>query len=270
MQDAEIQKLCERGQQELMRTDYLAAVDTFITAEQAAWNLKAFDTLSRLYLPLQEARRQVRQRCGEGAVRLRPSIASSQQGIDPLQLVSDCTHGQLLVAGWGSIAPAVSVRQLANDKQLYVETFLGAVYPARERESVAASGSTGVSPVPSDPRYRQDAVTVVVVPLKESKLPSTVEVQTVDQLRGKLPFGSLVLSTDELPLDIARGTAESYAIVMSLWERLHRPFLEAGDRETDPIKKMEAYRLTLRVDPACELAHQQLADAARELARGAS
>jgi hypothetical protein len=55
---------------------------------------------------------------------------------------------------------------------------------------------------------------------------------------------------------------------MNLWERLHTPFLNDAANEPDPIRRMEAYRLTLRVDPACELAHQFLADIARKLARG--
>jgi hypothetical protein len=54
---------------------------------------------------------------------------------------------------------------------------------------------------------------------------------------------------------------------MSLWEQLHTPFLQAAEQVIDPIEKMQAYRHTLKVDPACELAHQHLADIARRLAR---
>jgi NCAIR mutase (PurE)-related protein len=44
-------------------------------------------------------------------------------------VVENFPHGQLLVAGWQSIEPAVQVRRLAAEHGLYVETFLGAVYP---------------------------------------------------------------------------------------------------------------------------------------------
>jgi len=54
---------------------------------------------------------------------------------------------------------------------------------------------------------------------------------------------------------------------MALWERLHTPFLQAAEKEPDPLRRMEAYRFTLRVDPACELAHQFLAEIARGRAR---
>jgi hypothetical protein len=50
---------------------------------------------------------------------------------------------------------------------------------------------------------------------------------------------------------------------MSLWERLHAPFLASADAEVDPMRKIEAYRRAIQVDYACELAHQKLADVAR-------
>jgi len=54
---------------------------------------------------------------------------------------------------------------------------------------------------------------------------------------------------------------------MALWERLHAPFLAAADMQVDPIRKIESYRRTIRVDYACELAHQQASSAARDCKR---
>jgi hypothetical protein len=245
MQDSEIQNLCERGQRELIETDYLKAVDTLVIAEQAAWELRAFDTLSRLYLPLQEARRQVRQRCGEGAVRLRAFTTSPEQSLAASELLGDCPHGQLLIAGWGTASPAIEFRQLAHERRLYAETFLGAACPL------------------ADGKFA-----VVIVPLADSQLPyDNTAMRSLDELRRLMPRHSLLIPPEELPPDFPHGTAESYAIVMGLWERLHLPFLREADEEPEPIKKMQAYRRTLRVDPACELAHQHLADVARELGR---
>jgi hypothetical protein len=56
---------------------------------------------------------------------------------------------------------------------------------------------------------------------------------------------------------------------MGLWERLHLPFLAAADMQADPVQRIEHYRRTIRVDYACELAHQKLSDVARELGRAA-
>jgi hypothetical protein len=53
-----------------MEMDYLAAEATLVSAEAIAWERRDFDTLARLYMPLQESRRQRRQNCGEGIVRL--------------------------------------------------------------------------------------------------------------------------------------------------------------------------------------------------------
>jgi hypothetical protein len=54
---------------------------------------------------------------------------------------------------------------------------------------------------------------------------------------------------------------------MAMWEQLHAPYLAAADAEGDLLRKMEAYRKTIRVDDACELAHQNLATTAREADR---
>jgi hypothetical protein len=54
---------------------------------------------------------------------------------------------------------------------------------------------------------------------------------------------------------------------MSMWERLHAPFLAQADMTHDPEQKIEAYRRTIAVDYACELAHQRLADVARALGK---
>ena len=60
---------------------------------------------------------------------------------------------------------------------------------------------------------------------------------------------------------------ETYSEVMTMWEKLHSPFLAQADATAEPQRRIEAYRQTIRVDYACELAHQKLADAARFLGR---
>jgi hypothetical protein len=235
--DRALQELCERGQAELMRTEYLPAAVTLGEAEARAWATGDFDTLSRLYLPLQEAHRQIRQRCGEGAVRMR---CFNQNARD---ILASTDRGLLLVAGSANIGPAVELRRLATERSLYVQTFLGALYPTSDAGQV-----------------------VVIVPQVDGRLPS-LEDQSVAELKSALPPHSLVVAESELPMDVPKGTAESFAAVMDLWERLHQPFLLDAAHEPDPIRRMQKYRDTLKVDPACELAHQFLADIARNLAR---
>ena len=238
-----LQALCETGQRQLMEMQYLAAESSLSRAEIIAWERRDFDTLARLYLPLQEARRQRRQRCGEGTVSLDLLATGPHDSPDPERLLADSPSGQWLLAGWGSIAPALRLRQLQADKQIYVDTFLAAVYPMADSRRV-----------------------VVIVPTAEVALPLP-RGQSIDVLLADLPLHCITLHEDELPKGTRAGTFETYGEVMAIWERLHRPFLAAADMQVDPIRKIEHYRRTIQVDYACELAHQRLAEVAKGLAR---
>jgi hypothetical protein len=241
--EPELQSLCDLGQQRLMRMEYLAAETTLAGAEQRAWDSRDFDTLARLYMPLQETRRQRRQRCGEGIVRMDLIAVGPGDQLDGGKIAAEFPHGQLLIAGWGSIEPALRMREIQQERGLYVESYLAAAYPI-------TGGSRAVA----------------IVPLADVALPPASG-GPIDALLPLLPPHSIVLHEDELPKGAQRGTAETYASTMALWERLHAPFLAAADMQANPVQKIQHYRHTIRVDYACELAHQKLAAVARELAR---
>lgn len=227
-----------------METDYLGSIATLSQAEQIAIADHDFDTLSRLYFPLQEARRQKRQRCGEGIVRLdfiSNGVADRSVGADAV--LASHPHGQLLVAGWGSIEPALAVRRMAAERSLYVETFLAAAYPIVGGERA-----------------------VVIVPLPESRLPDVSE-RSIDALLKLVPPHSIVMNASSLPRGDRRGTTATYAETMAMWEQLHAPYLAAADAEGDLLRRMDGYRKTIRVDDACERAHQNLAITARDVDR---
>ncbi|HEX8523638.1 MAG TPA: hypothetical protein VF669_15390 [Tepidisphaeraceae bacterium] len=238
----DLQALCDLGQQQLMQTDYLSAEATLEEAERQAWGLQDFDTLSRVLMPLQETRRQRRQRCGEGEVCLDLLAQGPEDHLDGHRVIENYPHGQLLVAGWGSIEPAMKVRALAREHGMYVEAFLGAVY---------AMG---------------DARVVVIVPNEEVALPD-VKPRSVDDLVRRLPPHSLILGENELPKGSRKGSPQTFAEVMAMWERLHAPFLAAADMQVDLVQKIEGYRRTIRVDYACELAHQKASGVAKEILR---
>jgi hypothetical protein len=109
-----------------MEMQYLQAEHVLGDAEASAWGARDWDSLSRLYLPLQEARRQRRQRCGEGTVWLDLIARSPSDILDPEQIVEQAPHGQLLIAGWETAAPAATARQLAEQRGLYLDVFLAA------------------------------------------------------------------------------------------------------------------------------------------------
>ncbi len=218
--------------------NYLEAEAILADAERRAWDARDWDSLSRLYMPLQEARRQRRQRCGEGIVRLDLIATGPADKIDPAQMVTAYPQGQLLVGGWGTIEPAVRVRQLALQKNLYLETFLAAVYPGEAGRWIA------------------------IIPLPDATLPDPAP-RSLENLRTLLPPHTLLFNENDLPPGVQQGTYKTYGQVMALWERLHAPFLAAADSQPDPIKRMQGYRDTILIDYACELAHQKLSDVAR-------
>lgn len=234
-----LQNQCELGQRQLMAMDYLTAEATLADAAERAWAERDFDTLSRVCLPLQEARRQRRQRAGEGIVCLDLLAKGIDDQPDARRVIEEIPHGQLLIAGWGNVKPAVELRRLQAERKLFVETFLAAVYP---------NGA------------------VVIAPFSDAVLPPAVP-QPLDDFSASLPPHCVVLWKSDLPRGRHSPTANSYGQVMDLWERLHAPFLAAADAETDPILKIQAYRRTIEVDYACELAHQRMAETAQKLAR---
>ena len=224
----ELQALCESGQRELMATNYWAAEKILARAEQIAFDQREFETLSRLYMPLQEARRQRRQRCGEGMVHLGLIAKSASDRLSAEQIIEQYPFGQLLIAGWETIEPAVRFRRLAAERNLYVDTFLASVVASR------------------------DGLMIAIVP-EELHLPD-------------LPVHTVMFKLDELPAAPRKGTYETYSSIMQIWESLHTPFLQMADAMKDPIEKIQAYRRTIRIDYACELAHQKLAAVAAKLA----
>jgi hypothetical protein len=238
----ELQERCERGQERLMATEYLEAEAILASAETDAWAARDFDTLARLYMPLQEARRQRRQRAGEGVVCLDLLSEGPDDRVEARHIIENYPHGQLLVAGYQTIEPAIEVRRLQKQHKLYVDTFLAAVFPIGAGRVVA------------------------IVPTEDVALPQA-PAASIDALIRQLPPHSIVLGEDELPKGIRAGNTQTFGEVMALWERLHTPFLAAADMQVDPIQRMEGYRKTTRVDYACELAHQKLSDIAKQLSR---
>lgn len=226
-----------------METDYLAAERTLAEAEQIAWDNQWWETLARLYMPLQESRRQIRQRCGEGIVRLDLWPKNQTQSDPADETLKKYPHGQLLLAGPATIQPAIDFRRIAAAQSCYVETFLAATYSVHGQRAI------------------------VIVGLEDTPMPPDEPFPTPAHLQSRLPAHSLLLGEAELPAGAHPGNATTYATVMSLWERLHRPYMDLADAESDPLRQMAAYRQAIRVDRACELAHQKLADVAKRMDR---
>ncbi|MBC7785443.1 MAG: hypothetical protein H7144_16540 [Burkholderiales bacterium] len=237
-----VQELCAHGQDHLLATRYLEAEAVLVRAERLAMDARDWDALSRLYMPLQESRRQIRQRAAEGTIRLDLLSRSADDLLNLDHLIAEYPHGQILVAGFGSIEPALRLRAIAMEQKRYLDVFLAATY-------IIAG-----SPI------------VAVVPDARITLPAPGE-YGADELSRRLPAHSVLIPETDLPKGATPGTPQTFARTMALWERLHLPFLAAADNTTDLERRVAGYRATIAVDYACELAHQKLSQTARALAR---
>lgn len=233
-----IQSLCEHGQRALLATEYPAAERFLAAAESLAWRAKDYDALARLYMPLQEARRQRRQQSSDGPFVTR-MLADTAEALD---LAGNSKRGQFIIAGRASVVPAVLLRAAAAQRGLVFDVPLAAAYRADGQPFV------------------------LLVPTPATVLPFDIE-YTVDALMRAIPVGAVLTPADALPPDTRQGDAATFGYVMSLWEQLHAPLLAAADALPDGDAKIDAYRKTIRVDYACEFAHQRLSETARRLSR---
>ena len=110
---SDLQARCEAGQELLMGMRYLEAEATLAAAEVDAWAARDFDTLARLYMPLQEARRQRRQRCGEGVVRLDVLAMGPEHALEPERIVT-LDVGYLLQPDFGELEAVAFLNRVDN------------------------------------------------------------------------------------------------------------------------------------------------------------
>lgn len=240
----ELQELCGQGQDLLERQKYIEAEQALMLAEREALRLRDWDTFSRLYMPLQETRRQRRQRTVDGGV-IRLDLVSQGPAdvIEGRHVLDNYPHGQLLVAGWGSIVPAIQVRKLRGRFKLYVDVFLAAKFP------LIGGGHA-----------------VVIFPHENVTVPD-LSPRRLGDFGKVMPAHSLVLREEELPAGTYPPGDELQKTIEAWRKRLYWPFLLDARDTGDARKRVDAYRKVLRVDYACELAHQELAATAHELAR---
>lgn len=237
---ADLQSLCERGSERLVATDYVGAERLLAEAEAMALEAGDFDTLSRLYYPLQEARRQIRGKCVEAGVHL---VIEGRVPLEAEELARSLPEGSLLVAGAGSTAAGESLRRIYRERGSYAEVILGVTV-----------------------RAGPDGTVTFATPLPAS-VPAGIPAAPEDVAR-RLPAHSVFVGMTSGDAEIA-PVARTATGMMSLWEQLHLPFLAAADAMPTSELKLRAYRRAIEVDYACELAHQNAATVARELARPA-
>lgn len=238
-----LQELCESGQQLLVAQQFVEAEQMLLRAECDAMRHRDWDTLSRLYMPLQEARRQRRQRALEGLFCFDLVSDGPEDHIEGRHVLENYPHGVLLVAGWGTLEPALQTRKLQGRFRLYVDVLLGAKYP------LIGGGNA-----------------IVVVPHEHAILPAVCP-RRWNELPGVMPAHSLIFREEELPKGPRHKTPELISKVQGWWESMHWPFVLDARDTRDLRKRLSAYRRAIEVDYGCELAHQELSDTVKQLAR---
>jgi hypothetical protein len=108
---------------------------------------------------------------------------------------------------------------------------------------------------------------LLIVPTPDVALPSPDRVSSLDSLLRQAPVHSVMLPLDSIPPNQTRGDTNTFGYLMGVWETLHAPFLALADNAVDPKQKLIGYRQTIRIDYACEFAHQRFSQTARELSR---
>ena len=128
-------------------------------------------------MPLQEARRQRRQRTSEGesVICLDLLAQGPSDLIEGEHVIENFPQGQLLVAGWGTLEPALQVRKLQGRFGLYIDVFLAAKYP------LIGGGHA-----------------VVIVPHEHVVLPD-LSPRRLDEMPSMMPPHSIILREEDIP-----------------------------------------------------------------------
>lgn len=239
----DLQELCARGQDLLERRSYVEAELLLERARRDAMQQQDWDTLARLLMPLQEARRQRRQLTLQGVFCLDLVAQGPSDQIEGRHVIENYPHGTLLVAGWGTLEAGLQTRRLQARFRILVDVLLGAVYP------LIGGGHA-----------------VVVVPHENVVLPE-IRPRRLKEMASVMPHDSMIMREEDLPTGLMASSPQRIELIEGWWERLHGPFLRRARATEDPQRRVEAYSNVLRVDYACEFAHQELSDTARELAR---
>jgi hypothetical protein len=227
----------ESGQRHLVAGRYVAARSDLQAAEAIAWREKDFRSLARLYLPLLEARRQIRYNAAEGAVVICPPGLSQTAEQRALRNFLRADSGTILLGCAAGCGPAGACR-LAESVQYasrrtgrWLEALLLIDHGGEVRLSTQADPTFAAGlPVEwtSDPKRMIGASTDghLIVPL-----PPAGTYRAGDPLHA-VARESLIVAWEALALK---------------WQ--HRHPLRKNAQPWDEIAWL---RRALRIDPACE------------------
>ena len=238
-----LERLWNAGQQHLVMGRYMAACRELQAAEAMAWRRRDALSLARLWLPLLEARRQVRQNATDGLI----LIAPPHKGRIAHQVLERFTRapaGTLLLAGQdaGKIAGSVT----------YAAYRSGA---CREALLLLEHGSRLRLCSPADPHLAA-GLEVRITRATDDMIDPGVPADVVVPLPPPGAYG---------PGDPLHAVACESIVVA--WEALALKWQARHPAHAAPWEEMAWLRLALRIDPAAEPVAMRLMALADVVAR---
>ncbi len=234
-----LHRLWNLGQQHLAAGRYVPARRALESAETIAWRQRDTESLARLYLPLLEARRQIRYNAAEGfLVIIHPGTPLAMQQKQFREFLASPAGTILLPCAAGARSPRYHAAC----------TFAGSVQYESRRTGrwlealllLTHKNQTRLAPL-ADPTFA--AGLPITTTTDPSKIigPSTDEHLTVPlPPPGRYTSGSLHALLRESLLIAPEALALK-------WQHRHPP-----GHTTDPWEELAWLRLALRIDPACE------------------
>ena len=255
-----MERLWDLGQQHLAAGRYVAARDELERAEGMAWRQQNAGALARIYLPLLEARRQIRQNAADGVLVITPGQEGNSRRM--MEGFREETAGTLICGGAGAEKGPGAVPYAARQRQSCLEALV-LVEHRGERRLASMTDPTFAGGLPvavtSDPKELVDPVGVL-----EFKSPKGKRRDAASTV-NKVPLPGAGRYAPGHPLhDLARESLlVAWEALALKWQARHpvRVTVDAGWEE------LAWLRLALRVDPACEPIMMRIISLAENLQR---
>jgi hypothetical protein len=251
MSDGFLFRMWDHGQQHLAAGRYVAARSELETAEAIAWRDRDAQSLARLYLPLLEARRQIRYHAVEGNIFICPPGTSSSRENQLLSRFLTQGDGTILLACSAQGAVERATCRLAGSVQ-YASRRTGRWLEAL---LLITQGNQTRITSQADPTFAAG------LPVSWTSDPSAAVGSSTDpHLSIPLPApGSYPGNSTGLPAVARESLLIAWEALALRWQSRHPPphslqQAHAKDKFAPDLAwtEMAWLRLALRIDPACE------------------
>jgi hypothetical protein len=235
-----VERMWEAGQQHLAALRYGPAVRALEAAEGAAWRKKNGPELARLYLPLLEARRQIRYQAAEGTVLIcPPGLPQMLERKAIRRFVEDrAIEAGTVLVGCADVRRALAYAGIVMHTARRTGRWIEALLLLRHGDEVRIAS-------PGDATFAGGLKVKWTDDPKEM-----IGAATDSDLQVPLPTASTAATFDvghPLHPMLRESLITAWEALALKWQHRHPPLKFGGIWE-----EMAWLRLALRIDPACE------------------